>query len=67
MLEQARKTALKMQRDWDERARENARYYVATTKTEWTDEEFYATGEAVVQEQILNDLENYARAGTAVW
>ncbi len=34
-----------MQRDWDERARENARYYVATGKEDWTDEEFFASGE----------------------
>ena len=34
-----------MQRDWDERARENARYYVATGNTDWSDEEFFASGE----------------------
>ncbi|MBC7928004.1 MAG: methyltransferase domain-containing protein [Bryobacteraceae bacterium] len=48
----------KMARDWDERARENARYYVATTKEDWTDEEFYASGEKVLAEQILNDTIN---------
>jgi SAM-dependent methyltransferase len=48
----------KMQRDWDERARENARYYVATGKADWTEEEFYASGEMTVQEQILNDMTN---------
>lgn len=48
----------KMRRDWDERARENARYYVATGKTDWTDEEFYASGEKNIAEQILNDMGN---------
>lgn len=48
----------KMARDWDERARENARYYVATGQQEWTDEEFFASGEKAVREQILNDMIN---------
>jgi cyclopropane fatty-acyl-phospholipid synthase-like methyltransferase len=48
----------KMQRDWDERARENARYYVATGKEEWTDEEFFASGERTVAEEILTDMIN---------
>jgi cyclopropane fatty-acyl-phospholipid synthase-like methyltransferase len=50
--------AEKMRRDWDERARENARYYVATTKEQWTDEEFFESGERTVAEQILNDMTN---------
>ena len=48
----------KMRRDWDERARENARYYVATGQKEWTDEEFFASGEINVREQILTDMIN---------
>jgi SAM-dependent methyltransferase len=48
----------KMRDDWDQRARENARYYVATGTREWTDEEFFASGEKTVAEQILNDTEN---------
>lgn len=48
----------KMQRDWDERARENARHYVATGREEWTDEEFFASGERAVAEQIQNDMIN---------
>jgi cyclopropane fatty-acyl-phospholipid synthase-like methyltransferase len=48
----------KMRRDWDERARENARYYVATGKTEWTDEEFFASGEQTVAEELLTDMIN---------
>lgn len=46
----------KMQRDWDARARENARYYVATGQEEWSDDEFFASGEETVQEDILGDI-----------
>jgi ubiquinone/menaquinone biosynthesis C-methylase UbiE len=48
----------KMRADWDARAKENARYYVATMKEEWSDEEFFASGEQTVSEQILNDMTN---------
>jgi SAM-dependent methyltransferase len=48
----------KMRDDWDQRARENARYYVCTAATEWTDEEFFATGEKSVAEDIRTDLAN---------
>jgi SAM-dependent methyltransferase len=48
----------RMRREWDERARENARYYVATTRQQWTDEEFFRSGESHVREQILNDMIN---------
>lgn len=48
----------KMREDWDFRARENARYYVNTANTNWTDEEFFASGETTVAEEILTDMEN---------
>jgi len=48
----------KMRDDWDQRARENARYYVNTATMEWTDEKFFASGETTVAEQILNDTHN---------
>jgi len=48
----------KMREDWDQRARENARYYVNTANTEWSDEEFFASGETTVAEEILTDMEN---------
>ena len=47
-----------MQRDWDRGRRENARYYVATGKENWTDEEFFASGEQTVAEEILTDMIN---------
>jgi SAM-dependent methyltransferase len=48
----------KMREDWDQRARENARHYVDTANLEWTDEEFYASGEKTVSEEVLTDLGN---------
>jgi ubiquinone/menaquinone biosynthesis C-methylase UbiE len=48
----------KMQREWDERARENARFYVNTARQEWTDEEFFESGRATVREEILTDMTN---------
>ena len=47
-----------MRRDWDQRARENARYYVVTGQQQWSDEEFYKSGQVTLQEDILNDLPN---------
>ncbi len=48
----------RMRRDWDDRARENARHYVLTGQTNWSDDEFYRAGEVTMQEDILNDLDN---------
>jgi hypothetical protein len=48
----------KMRRDWDERARQNARHYVADGRVEWSDEDFFASGEDTVAIYILNDPTN---------
>jgi SAM-dependent methyltransferase len=48
----------KMQTDWDQRARENARYYVNTERRDWTDADFFASGRRTVQEEILTDMIN---------
>jgi len=48
----------KMRRDWDARARENARHYVNTARQEWTDEEFFRSGEQMVAEEIFTDMTN---------
>jgi cyclopropane fatty-acyl-phospholipid synthase-like methyltransferase len=47
-----------MRTDWDQRARENARYYIATGKEEWSDEEFFESGRCTVREEILTDMGN---------
>jgi ubiquinone/menaquinone biosynthesis C-methylase UbiE len=48
----------RMREEWDQRARENARYYVNTERSDWTDDEFFHSGERTVIEQILNDMTN---------
>jgi SAM-dependent methyltransferase len=47
-----------MQRDWDDRARENARYYIVNSQPTWTDEEFYRGGRQTVANEILTDMIN---------
>lgn len=48
----------KMQEDWDARARINARYFVNTARADWTDEDFFRSGEQTVAEEILTDMIN---------
>jgi protein-L-isoaspartate O-methyltransferase len=48
----------KIARDWDARARENARYYVNTAQQFWTDKEFFESGERTVANDILTDMGN---------
>jgi ubiquinone/menaquinone biosynthesis C-methylase UbiE len=48
----------KMQREWDERARENARFYVNTAQQDWKDEDFFESGRSTVKEEILTDMTN---------
>jgi SAM-dependent methyltransferase len=47
-----------MRRDWDQRAKENARHYVATNKTDWSDDEFFRSGEQSLAGDVLNDTAN---------
>ena len=49
---------MRMRRDWDRRARENARHYVVTGQHQWTDEEFFQSGQITMEEEIFNDLDN---------
>ncbi len=46
----------KMREDWDSRARENAFYYIASSQRDWSAADFFASGEDVVREQILDDM-----------
>jgi ubiquinone/menaquinone biosynthesis C-methylase UbiE len=50
--------ASKMRSEWDQRARENAHFYVNTASTEWSDDEFFGTGERNIEEHILTDMGN---------
>jgi SAM-dependent methyltransferase len=47
-----------MREDWERRARENARHYVVTGQSHWSDEEFYKSGQITLEEEVLNDLTN---------
>lgn len=47
-----------MRRDWDARAKENARFYVNTERSDWTDDDFFRSGERTVAEEILTDMTN---------
>jgi SAM-dependent methyltransferase len=48
----------KMRDDWEQRAHENSRHYIANCKVDWTDEEFFRSGEMTVQADILTDMGN---------
>jgi SAM-dependent methyltransferase len=48
----------RMRADWDARARSEGAYFIATARDQWTDESFFASGEATVREHILNDMVN---------
>jgi ubiquinone/menaquinone biosynthesis C-methylase UbiE len=47
-----------MQLDWDERARENARFYIVDSQKNWTEDEFYRLGQQTVAQEILTDMHN---------
>jgi SAM-dependent methyltransferase len=55
----------KMRQEWDGRARENARHYVATGRTEWNDQEYYDSGRLNVFYEILTDLGNVCQGKSA--
>ncbi len=47
-----------MRREWDERARRNARHYITDGQIEWTDADFWGSGEITVAQDILTDMVN---------
>jgi 2-polyprenyl-3-methyl-5-hydroxy-6-metoxy-1,4-benzoquinol methylase len=47
--------AAAMKRDWNDRARENAKWYINTVKKDQSDEEFDSTGRPEVQSFVLAD------------
>jgi len=48
----------RMRHDWDQRARENARYYIVDSNSAWSEDEFYALGQMTLKDDILNDMYN---------
>jgi ubiquinone/menaquinone biosynthesis C-methylase UbiE len=47
-----------MREEWDRRAHENARHYVATGQTDWDDESYFESGRENVRREILTDMGN---------
>jgi SAM-dependent methyltransferase len=48
----------RMRAEWDERARENARFFIATSNEAWSDDEFFESGRQNLRDEILTDLGN---------
>jgi SAM-dependent methyltransferase len=48
----------KMRDDWDERARQNARHFIADGRPDWSEADFYASGDQTVAQDILTDMTN---------
>src|SRR6266436_4671777 len=48
--------AKRMRKDWDERARENAEYYVASSTRDWAQREFFRSGQINVANEIMPDM-----------
>jgi SAM-dependent methyltransferase len=48
----------KMRHDWDQRARENARHFIATANDNWNPQEFYDSGRLCVFHEVVTDLGN---------
>jgi SAM-dependent methyltransferase len=54
-----------MREDWDARARENARHFIATANSDWNSEDFYNSGRLNVFHEILIDLGNVCQGMNA--
>jgi SAM-dependent methyltransferase len=50
--------ARRMREEWDQRARENAKYYVANCREDWSEDDFYKSGEMTLAGDILTDMWN---------
>ena len=48
----------RMREDWNRRAKENARHFIADGRLEWDEGDFYASGRATVAAEVLSDMGN---------
>lgn len=55
----------KMRREWNERARVNARHYVATSQNEWSDDAFFHSGQVEIEDIVLNYIDEICSSRTA--
>ena len=51
----------RMRIDWDDRARAEGLSLIATGRTDWTEGEFFASGEENVRDHILTDMDDICR------
>ena len=58
MMEEVAPLLDQMRDDWNLRARENARHYVASGRTTWSESDFYESGRTAVAQEILTDMTN---------
>ena len=54
---QSDSTLRAMREDWDQRARENAEYYIHTGTEHWSEREFFRSGEINVANEIMSDMQ----------
>ena len=47
----------RMRREWDERAKTNARHYVATSRQVWSDDAFFHSGQLEIEDIVLNHID----------
>ncbi len=59
--QQAEQFAAVMKHDWDERARQDARWYINTLRRQQSEEEFDQTGRVEIERLVLADLELLTR------
>ncbi len=61
----ARLTAAeRMRADWDQRARQNPHHFVATSREQWTDADFFQSGMDWTEEHIVAGMPSIARGRT---
>jgi ubiquinone/menaquinone biosynthesis C-methylase UbiE len=53
----------RMRQDWNDRARENARYYVQSDKRDWDEREFFRSGEMNVANEVMTDMPRILQTG----
>ncbi len=46
-----------MKRDWDDRARENAKYYVASSRSDWDEQSFSHSGKLNAEQLVFSELD----------
>ncbi|MSV30671.1 MAG: class I SAM-dependent methyltransferase [Bryobacterales bacterium] len=56
----------RMRDEWDARARENGKHYIANCREDWSEEDFYRSGEQTLAQEILTDMYNVCQGKAPV-